>query len=497
MLEEKQSNSKQAYTNIFKSTSLFGGVQVFTILISIVRSKIVAILLGPSGMGIIGLFTNTTELIKAISSLGVERSAVKNISTANISSDTTLISKTYLILKRIIWITGIIGGLIMILFSKQLSVLTFGNSSYTYGFIILSSTILINQLTGGNLALLRGLRKLKFMAKCSMWGAFLGLIISIPIYYYFGEDGIVPAIVLSSLIALFISNFFKNKISLVLNKPDKEEVLETSRDMIKMGVILTLSSLMSLVTSYAIRVYVRFDGDLSDVGYYNASFTLVNTYFGLIFTSLTTDYYPKLSAIANNNFKAIKLMNQQSEMTILIISPILVIFLVFIEVIIPILYTEDFLIINKLVIWSALGIFFKAAAWSLSIIFISKGHGKMVLVTEIISNLALCFLSLYFYSVLGLEGIGVAYFLSQVVLYLVIYVIVNTNYEFSYEKHFKFLFTPHFIFGLICFSITYFVSSPLVKYLLGSLVIIFSCLFSLYELNKRMNITDFLKKFKR
>ena len=57
-------NKQQAsYRQIMKATSLFGGVQVFQIIIAVVRSKFVAILLGPSGMGIVGLLTSTTGLV--------------------------------------------------------------------------------------------------------------------------------------------------------------------------------------------------------------------------------------------------------------------------------------------------------------------------------------------------------------------------------------------------------------------------------------------------
>ena len=51
---------QSSYRQIMKATSLFGGVQIFQIIISVIRSKFVAILLGPSGMGIVGLLASTT-----------------------------------------------------------------------------------------------------------------------------------------------------------------------------------------------------------------------------------------------------------------------------------------------------------------------------------------------------------------------------------------------------------------------------------------------------
>ena len=76
------SENKDSYRNVMKATSIFGGVQVFNILIAIVRSKCIALFIGPSGMGIASLLNSTLGLINGVSNLGLERSAVKDISFA-------------------------------------------------------------------------------------------------------------------------------------------------------------------------------------------------------------------------------------------------------------------------------------------------------------------------------------------------------------------------------------------------------------------------------
>ena len=50
-------NSNNSYSHILKYTSLFGGVQMLNILIGLVRNKLVAVLLGPAGMGLVALFS--------------------------------------------------------------------------------------------------------------------------------------------------------------------------------------------------------------------------------------------------------------------------------------------------------------------------------------------------------------------------------------------------------------------------------------------------------
>ena len=136
-----------SYTHILKATSLFGGVQVFKILISIIRVKIVAILLGSVGMGIIGLLNTTIQVVSEIVKLGLDTSAVKEIAHVNSSKDEKKIAETVSVLEKFIWITAIIGAVFTIVFSAVLSKLTFGNTEYTFEFIWLAIAIFFMQLT--------------------------------------------------------------------------------------------------------------------------------------------------------------------------------------------------------------------------------------------------------------------------------------------------------------------------------------------------------------
>jgi len=74
------SSQEQGYNHILKYTSIFGGVQGLNILISLVRNKIVALLLGPEGMGLVSLFQTTVNFISQSTNLGVSFSAVRNVS---------------------------------------------------------------------------------------------------------------------------------------------------------------------------------------------------------------------------------------------------------------------------------------------------------------------------------------------------------------------------------------------------------------------------------
>ena len=167
-MDQTTNETKSDYRSIFKATSLFGGVKVFTILISILRSKIVAILIGTTGVGIVGLFTSGTSLIQSITQLGLSQSAVRDVSEAHASGDQARVNRIVTVLRKLVWFTGLLGMLCVIAFSPLLSKTSFGNYDYTLSFIFLSVILLFNQLNGGQHVLLQGTRRLKYLARSSV-----------------------------------------------------------------------------------------------------------------------------------------------------------------------------------------------------------------------------------------------------------------------------------------------------------------------------------------
>ena len=252
--------SKQSYRQIFKATTLFGGVQVFNILIGIIRSKFIAVLLGPEGMGISGLLTSTTGFISGLTGFGLGTSAVKNVSSANATGNKTRMSIVVTVFKRLVWITGLLGMIVTIVLSPWLSKITFGNKDYTFAFILISVTLLLNQISTGQGVLLRGTHRIKELAKSGMAGSLLGLLITIPLYYFLRLKGIVPGIIISSIIALIFTWYYSSKVKIEKVYVSKARTIAEGRDIIKMGFMISLSGLISYGVSYLIRIYISNTG---------------------------------------------------------------------------------------------------------------------------------------------------------------------------------------------------------------------------------------------
>jgi len=490
------SDNQQSYRKVLNATSLFGGVQVINIIISLVRSKVIALLIGPIGMGISNLLLITMELINGLTNLGLERSAVKDISLANTNSNSKSVAKTISILKKLVWLTITIGVILMIALSPWLSEIAFGNKDYTISFIWISIALLFKQLSSSQLAILQGLRKLQYLAKANLLGNFIGLLITLPLYYFFRIDAIVPAIIIATFMSFIFTYYYSQKLDIAPVAISRKEAVSEGKGMINLGVMLSLSSMITLLVAYIIRIYIGSSNEteelgLIDVGLYSAGFVILNSYVGIIFNAMGTDYFPRLSEIANDIIKLRKTVLEQAIVAILLITPIIVVFLAFAPLIIVILYSNEFSPIVAMVTWGILGMIFKAVSWSMGYMIIAKGDSKVFIKTAIGFNAILLLINIVGYHYGGLEGIGISFFIYYIIHFIAIRIITYYRYDFYFEKGFYKIFTFTVIMCFLAFSIT-FIPSSILKYSLMSLIIVVSCWYSHKELDKKVGLKDYL-----
>jgi len=486
---------QSSYRQIMKATSLFGGVQVFNIIIQIIRSKFIAVLLGPAGMGIMGLLTSTIDIISSLTNFGLGTSAIKDIAAANSTENNQQISTIIIVFRRLVWITGTLGTLVTLTLSPWLSQLAFGNRDYTTAFIWISITLLVTQLSSGQLVILQGMRKLKYLAQANLLGSAMGLIVTLPLYYFMGIDGIVPGMIGAACITLLFAWFYSRKITIQPIKVSRLQTKNEGKSMLQMGFMISLSCLLAVGASYIVRIFISRTGGVEQVGLYNAGFAIINAYVGLVFTAMATDYYPRLSAVAHDNRLCKQTINQQAEIAILILAPILVVFLTFINWVVILLYSRQFIAVNGMIYWAALGMFFKAASWSIAFIFLAKGSSKLFFWNELITNIYLLGFNLLGYHYWGLNGLGISFALAYLIYLIQVYSISKKIFAFAFRPELIRVFCIQFTLAIIGFLSVNYLSKPN-TYIFGIMLIIASSLFSLRELDKRLDFISIIQKYR-
>ncbi|MEA5126992.1 MAG: O-antigen translocase [Proteiniphilum sp.] len=483
---------KDSYRQIMKATSLFGGVQVFQILISVIRSKFVAILLGPAGMGIVGLLASTTGLIAGLTGFGLGTSGVKNVTEAYSSGNKERIDTVVSVVRRLVWLTGLLGAMLTLVFSPWLSEFAFGNKEYTLAFVWLSITLLFAQLNIGEMVVLQGMRKLQYLAKANIYGSLSGLVVAIPLYYKLGIRGIVPVIIITAFMTFFFSRYFARKVKTEKVKLSLSATITEGKSMMVMGFMISMSAMIILFVDYLLRIFINHIGHVEDVGFYNAGFAIINTYVGMVFTAMGTDYYPRLSVVADNNQQCKDNINQQAEIALLILAPILIIFLIFVNWAVVLLYSKQFLVITDMLHWAALGIFFKAVSWSIAFVFLAKGEGKLYFWSEFASSMYTLIFNMLGYYLGGLTGLGVSFLLSFTVYLIQVFVIARTRYHFSFYSSFITIFLVQFTLALLTFALVNLVEQPY-SYFWGIVLIAISGWYSYRELDRRIGVKEIIQ----
>lgn len=486
-LIESSSSEQSSYRQIFKATSLFGGVQVVQILIGIVRTKFVAVLLGTAGVGLIGLFNAPLQLILSITGLGITFSAVRDISEAYGSNDQKKIGETVITLRRWSWFAGVLGLIVTAAMAPLLSKWTFGNSDYTWAFIWLSLTMLLQTISNGQRTLLQGGRRLKELAKASVWGSLLGLITSVPLYYFFGMKGIVPSLLITAFTTILLTWFYSRKVEVLPINMSFRETVISGRNMIKLGMMITVTGVIGFLTGYILNAFISRTGGVDQVGLYNAGWTVIGQSTGLVFTAMTTDYYPRLAAINKDNHKLITLVNQQAIMVLLILAPIIVFLIGTLPFLIRVLYTPSFMPVVTFASWMLFGVILKGLVWPVGFIFPAKGDLKVYGLVEITAMIFNIIVNIAGYNLFGLTGLGISYVLGYLYgLFITLY-FAKKKYGFVYSG----VTIKNFLISLLLIMLTLFALLSIEgnwKYGVGALIFCVSLVYSFRELDNRLNL---------
>ena len=483
-----------SYRNVFKATSLFGGVQVYLIIIQIIRSKIIAALLGPTGFGIQGLFTSATLLIRNLSSMGLSQSAVKDVSAAFGTGDKEKVSFLLSVVNKLVLCTGLLGLIIVVIFSPILSKTSFGNYEYILSFIFLSVTLLFDQLYDGKKVILQGTRELKKLAQVSAYSTTIALLITIPIYYILGIKGIVLALIANSILSFFIINKLSGDSRYQLPKVGLKNAISAGGNMMKMGLAMSFSGIFSTACAYILRSYINYVDGTVEVGLYMAGFVIINTYVGLVFSAITTDYYPRLASVSCDNLKMREVINTQGEIGIIILGPLLSLCILVLPLLIIILYTNEFLPACDFILLAAEGMIFRLISILPAFIFIVKGETKLYILNEFAIGVITIVLNIVGYKLGGLYGLGLSYTIGYLIYVALIYYFTHKLYGYSFSASYAKLIVKYSI--LLIFSIVLALCvKTVISWIFGGILTVLTFYFAYKDLNKRIQIKDFIISF--
>lgn len=411
-----------------KAMGIFGGVQMMGILCSIIRTKLVALWIGTVGVGLFGLFNNALEMLNIATNLGIRQSSVRDISQAAERRDESLIARIIAVVRKwSLWL-GLGGATLTLALSPLLSEITFGTQDHMWGFVALSVAVLLMAVTNGEQAVFQGLARLKKLARITVLGTLSGLLVSIPLFYFLREDSVLPSIIAYAVANAAVAIILRNK-EYPAVKVSRRETVAMGRDFVRLGVFMTIGNFVTILATYIFNAWLNNRAGTGEVGLYQAGYTLINKYTGLILTALGMEYYPRLAQVAHNRMKLNVFVSQEINIALLVMIPVIAAFVLLRGTIVNLLYSEDFAAILPFISWGMMGIIFRAVSWSMAFVILAKGSGKVYLITETLSAATGLALNIIFYQQWRLVGLGWAFSVWYVVYTLIIAVVYYRGYR--------------------------------------------------------------------
>lgn len=490
---------KNEYNKIAKNTIVLGSSQIIQIGVTFIRAKMIVILLGATGMGIYFLIVSALMLILQIVSLGIFQSGVREISVLNQQGKQEDIAKIRKIFLYISNISGIIGILSMIILSPILSYMLFDNQDNMWYFIEASGALYFMVLYNSYATIMQATQNLLLMSKATILGAISGLIVAICCLYFFKINGIIPSIIGGYIMFWLSFRYYEHKIFFSTTpKITKEEFTNQSRRIIKLGIILMISSLMISLFTFLLNSFISKYGSIKEVGFYQSAASIVLQ--GMLISNmiLASDFFPRLSAVHFNNVEMERLIHQQINILIYIIISISTLIIVFAPVIVWLLLAPDFFIVVELIQIMSIALIYRVIWMIFSYTILAKGDKKNYFIFDaFIGNGINFIISIVGFYIGGIKGTAIAFVIGSAFMAIFMEITVKIKYNLKINKNIHYiLFSATLIMIFLVLINRY--TNHWICNILSTIICSTVCLLSIKEFNKKSGISNsIIKKIKK
>jgi O-antigen/teichoic acid export membrane protein len=416
-------------TDLVKVSFLNAIATLIKFMTGFVSVKVVATALGPAGpMGIalLGQLNNFASILWSIASGGITAGMTKYVAQYSNSE-----KKYNLFLGTAFWITvvlSVITGLVVIIWPGYFSLLILKDAQYKSVFYALGGTIILYALNTLLVAVMNGFREFKKYVIANIVASITGMIFATILSINFGIQGaLIGAVTYQSVVFVITLAIVANtkwfqwkKFSRLFSKTAAGKLSHYSLMALVTAIVMPVSQI--IVRNYITQHTLPGDAGLAEAGLWEGVNKISIMYLMVVMTSLSVYYLPKLTELHTTK----ELRNEIFSVYKLVLP-----FLVFCAItiyfsrhlLIAILYTEQFVGMEKFFIYQLFGDFFKMAGWVIAYIMIAKSMTKTYIVMELVSSSAQAGFGILFINMYGSIGGSIGYAAGHL-LFLIIMIII-------------------------------------------------------------------------
>ena len=470
--------------HILRASAIIGSGSVVQIITGMIKTKIIAVILGPAGIGLLGLFNSIQDTSTTIAGLGLSRSGVREFAEAHADSEEFRLSSTRKVLSMASLGLGLFGALFMVAIRDPIAKLAMGSDSYGRAVAWIGIGVLAATVSGSQTAFLNGLRRIGDLARVSIIGALVAMLVAVLGVWLWGMDGIIVAVVSAPLTSLGTSWWFSHKIKTIEVKLSLRIFWESLSKIFNLGFVFMVTALMGFGAQLVTRIVVTRILGLNATGHFQAAWNISMLYLGFVLGAMGTDYYPRLTAVAKDRDATNQMVNEQAEIALLLAGPVVLGMLTLAPYVIALLYSGDFHDTVAVLRWQVFGDLFKVATWPIAFILLAQSRSSIFFFSELFWHVVYLAIVWHGLKIWGLEATGIAFLISYIMYFFLIWWIGYRLTHFSWTKINKRLLVGMILCGGAIFSSSYLSEKITITFGIALTVVIGA--FSLFRIVKSL-----------
>jgi len=424
-----------ALKSLIRSTILIGSSSMATTLISILRVKALALMVGPAGLGLLGVLAGLASAGTTIAALGSDTSGTRRIALAR--DDAAALARVRRILGLIAVAHGLLAAAVIWWLRDPIATWVFGSSVYADDVAMVGIAVALSLAAGLQIAQLQGLARVGDIARINILASLASTIIGLLAVWMWGMGGIIVLVLAQPAVAALLATHRMATTGGIGSDEARGSLGDVVRDWagaIAQGAPYMLSFLMLTLVPLAIRALLVRDLGIEAASHFHAAWTMSVIYIGFLLNAMSADYFPRLTALVSDRKAASALVNDQVQLGLAIGGVALLVILGGAPILVPLLYSSAFAPAVEIVELQAFGNLMKIAGWPIAFLAMARGRSMQFFLIELAWSLLLLGLVWLWLPHLGLHSTGVAFAVACAAFLLMQTIAAYATYGFVLER---------------------------------------------------------------
>lgn len=360
-----------------------GVASVLNVILGIARMKAAAVLLGPAGVGLFGMYQNLLQTGATVASLGLDTAGTRQIATEHGRGDAggVALARRALLLGTLT--LAVLGGGLFAVLSGWIATHVLGDAGRAADIRWLALGVALAVAAVAQTALLTGLRRIGDLARIQIGSAAVATALGVATLWVWGEGGVLLMVLAVPAATLAQGLWYTRRLRRHLPAPVAwPQIGARLRPLVRLGAAFVLSGAVNMLGQLAVRGIVQRSLGADALGHFQAAWDIGTVYLGFVAGAMATDYYPRLAATMGDARAATRLVNEQTEVALLLSGPALLALLGTAPWVIHLLYSPEFAPAADILRWQLLGDVLKVMSWPLGFVLLAAGAGKTFVVAE-------------------------------------------------------------------------------------------------------------------